>query len=217
MIWLLAIVLAFAVIAAARFVFRLQSGPLLVLAAAMALGLAFYGLQGRPGLAGTVKPAAIAAGEGNAQLIAMRRVVMGTADQPPARHLLTSDAFARRGQYERAAAMLRGAVRENPRDTESWVALGNVLVEHAGARLTPAAMYAYRRAAQTDPATIGPDFFIGAALIRQGRLVEARSVWAAVLGRVPEDAPFRAGLEQRLDGLDQLIARVAELEQQRGR
>ena len=217
MIWLLAIVLAFAVIAAARFVFRLQSGPLLVLAAAMALGLAFYGLQGRPGLAGTVKPAAIAAGEGNAQLIAMRRVVMGTADQPPARHLLTSDAFARRGQYERAAAMLRGAVRENPRDTESWVALGNVLVEHAGARFTPAAMYAYRRAAQTDPATIGPDFFIGAMLIRQGRLVEARNVWAAVLGRVPVDAPFRAGLEQRLDGLDQLIARVAELEQQRGR
>jgi cytochrome c-type biogenesis protein CcmH len=113
--------------------------------------------------------------------------------------------------------MLRGAVRENPRDTESWVALGNVLVEHAGARFTPAAMYAYRRAAQTDPATIGPDFFIGAMLIRQGRLVEARNVWAAVLGRVPVDAPFRDGLEQRLDGLDQLIARVAELEQQRGR
>jgi cytochrome c-type biogenesis protein CcmH len=129
--------------------------------------------------------------------------------------LLTADAFARRGQHERAAAMLRGAVRENPRDTESWVALGNALVEHAGARFTPAAMYAYRRAAQTDPATIAPDFFIGATLIRQGRLVEARNVWAAVLGRVPEDAPFRAGLEQRLGGLDQLIARVAELERER--
>lgn len=216
MTWLLAIVLALAVIAAARFMFRLQPGPLLMLAAAMALGLAFYGLQGRPGLAGASKPAAAPGGEGNAQLIAMRRVVMGTTDQPPARHLLTSDAFARRGQYEHAAAMLRGAVRENPLDTESWVALGNALVEHAGARLTPAAMYAYRRAAQSDAATVAPDFFIGAALIRQGRLLEARSVWAAALGRAPEDAPFRAGLEQRLDGLDQLIARVVELEQEHG-
>lgn len=216
MIWLAAIGLALAVIGAGFGLFRLRGAQLLALSAAMALGLALFATQARPDLPAAPKESAPIANEGNVQLIAMRRIVMGTAEQAPARALITADAFARRGQYERAAGMLRGAVRENPNDAESWVALGNALVEHTGGRLTPPALYAYRRGAQADPPTLASDFFIGAALIRQGRLVEARQVWAGALERAPEDVPFREGLSQRLAALDQLIARVAELAQERG-
>lgn len=212
MIWLSVIALALIVLVAGFALFGLRGGQLLALAATMALGLALFAAQARPDLPGAPKAEVATADEGNEQLIAMRRVVMGTAERPPSRGLLTADAFARRGQYDRAAVMLRGAVRENPNDAESWVAMGNALVEHTGGRLTEPALYAYRRGAQADPPTLASGFFIGAALIRQGRLVEAREVWADALERAPEDVPFRDGLSQRLDALDQLIARVAELQ-----
>jgi cytochrome c-type biogenesis protein CcmH len=120
--------------------------------------------------------------------------------------IVTADAFARRGRFANAVALLRDAVRQNPNDHEAWLALGNALVEHADGALTQPALLAYRRAADTAPASAGPGYFLGFALIRQGRLMEARGVWASTLESAAEDAAGREALEERLARLDQIIA-----------
>ena len=51
-------------------------------------------------------------------------------------------------------------------------------------------------------------FFLGVALIRGGRLAEARQLWADLLERAPADADWRPELQQRLERLDALISQV---------
>ncbi|MEY4239135.1 MAG: hypothetical protein RL339_1736, partial [Pseudomonadota bacterium] len=80
---------------------------------------------------------------------------------------------------------------------------------HAEGNLTPAALYAYGRAAQADPAHPGPPFFLGLALAQSGKLAEARGLWAELLGRSPKDAPWRQDLAERLQRLDAFIAMQA--------
>jgi cytochrome c-type biogenesis protein CcmH len=179
------------------------------LGAALALGLAGYAAQASPGLRG----APAAAGEkqtiDGTALIAVRRQVMGRADEPLPPYLLTADAFARRGQYQDAAGLLRRAVREHPRDAEAWLALGNALVEHGEGTLSPAALYAYRQADAAQPGTAGPSFFLGLALIRQGEVVEAHKLWSAQLAAMPADAPGRNELAARFGMLDAAMRQIA--------
>ena len=206
MTWLLAIALALAALALAAFAFRVVRTGWTAFAAALALGLAGYALQASPGVPGA--PSAPAAGgeEGAWALVDERKEMIGGQARSTNDKVLVADAFARRGQYANAAAMLRAAVNDNPRDAEAWLALGNALVEHAGGALTQPALYAYRRAADLDPGSAGPGYFLGFALIRQGRIMEARGVWASTLESAAEDAAGRAALEERLARLDQIIA-----------
>ena len=148
MTWLLAIALALAALALAAFAFRVVRTGWTAFAAALALGLAGYALQASPGVPGA--PSAPAAGgeEGAWALVDERKEMIGGQARSTNDKVLVADAFARRGQYANAAAMLRAAVNDNPRDAEAWLALGNALVEHADGALTQPALLAYRRAAE---------------------------------------------------------------------
>jgi cytochrome c-type biogenesis protein CcmH len=206
MTWLLAIALALVAFALGAFVFGVARRGWTTFAAALALGLAGYAMQASPGLPGA--PAADAREQAQADwgFIDARREMVASADRSQSREMIVADALARQGQYANAAAMLREAVRANPRDAEAWLALGNALVEHADGALTQPALLAYRRAAELDPTSAAVGNFIGFALIRQGRLMEARQVWASTLETAAEDAEGRAALEERLARLDQIIA-----------
>ncbi|MFA9199871.1 MAG: tetratricopeptide repeat protein [Cypionkella sp.] len=197
------IALAAAAFAFAVFALRLPRGGWALLGAALMFGLAGYALEGSPGQAGAPKAAARLIPEGSAELVEARRAIYGPT--PPSRFVTVADGFARRGQYADAAGILRGSLADNPDDQEAWLALANALAEHAGGQLTPAALFAYERAERVDPAHPGPGFFLGIALIRNGRLAQARGVWADLLARAPADAEWRAGLEERLARLDAMI------------
>ena len=174
--------------------------------AALLFGLAGYALQGTPGEAGAPKEPAIKRTEAGVALVEARRELFGPV--PPSRFVTVADGFARRGQYADAAGILRGSLEQDPRDAEAWLALGNALVENAEGQLTPAAIYAFNQAERIDPASPGPGFFLGVALIRSGRPLEARKLWADMIGRAPQDAPWRAALQERLARLDSVIARI---------
>ena len=62
-------------------------------------------------------------------------------------------------------------------------------------------------AGETAPDSPGPPFFLGLALAQSGRLDDARALWFDLLQRSPADAPWRAGLQERLGQLDALIGR----------
>jgi len=206
MTWVLAIALALAGFAVAALPFRVARSGWTTIAAALALGLAGYALQASPGLRGAPAAPAAKAGEAGWALVDERREMFASGDRSTSDRLIIADGFARQGQYADAAVILRGAVTGNPRDPEAWLALGNALVEHAGGALTEPALLAYRRAAELDPGGTGPGYFLGLALIRQGRLGEARVLWRSTLAAAPEDAPGREVLTLRLDRLETLLS-----------
>jgi cytochrome c-type biogenesis protein CcmH len=209
MSWTFAILLALGCIAAMALLFRLPPRGWAIVLATLALGLAGYGSQASPSLRGAPKAATPPEVQQGWRLIELRRAMVGQARHSRSTYIITADAFARQGQYEDAATMLRGVVHNDPNDGEAWLALGNALAFHAEGQLTPASLYAYRNAARTLPGTAGPTFFVGLGLIRQGKLAEARALWTRGLAGLPPGAPGREILADRLGALDELVRRIA--------
>lgn len=206
MTWLLAIALALAAFGVAAFAFRIDRGGWTTVAAALALGLAGYALQASPDVPGSPAEPVARVGDEGWQLVDLRKEMVGSASRSGSANLIIADGFARRGQYANAATILRGAIADNPRDAEAWLALGNALVEHADGALTQPALLAYRRAEALDPGGLGPGFFLGLALIRQGRFEEARTLWRGTLAAAAEDASGREALAERLARLENLFS-----------
>ena len=208
MSWLPILALAALAFVAAVFLLRLPRAGYTLLGAALLFGLAGYALQGSPGAPASPGTSAANAQQADELLVEARREFF---DSPtlPSRFLITSDAYARRGDHERAAAFAESAVEENPNDIEAWTALGNALTEHAGGQLTPAALYAYGQAERRNPRSPAPGYFLGLALLRTGQPERTRAIWAELLAEAPTDAPWRAVLAERLARLEALIDRDA--------
>lgn len=208
MTWLAALLLALAAFAIAAFAFRLARGLWTSLAAALAFGLAGYAVQASPDLPSAPKSAARAAPDDIIDPVAARREFVGEDRQSRAALMITADAMARRGRTVEASGLLAGITADDPQDFEAWLAQGIVLTDHADGALTAPALFAFQQAARIDPAHPGPGYFLGVSLIRQGRLVEARQVWAETLAAAPADATGRAALAERLARLDELLVRM---------
>lgn len=209
MTWLLVLALAAAAFALAAFVFRLPRALWSALGAALMVGLAGYAWQAHAGQAGAPAPAPRPDAQLGSALVEARQAMIKDAVRSRNRQLVTADAYARHGQYATAVAMLNGAVADNPRDSEAWLALGNALVEHADGALTPPALLAYRRAQAADPSAAGPGYFLGLALIRQGRIAEASQIWRETLAAAAPDAAGRPQLQALLARLDSALAQQA--------
>lgn len=204
MTWVLVVMVAVAVFAALVWLLKLPRHAWEWTGAALLLGLAGYALQGSPGQPGAPKPPVENEGTADAALIAQRQA-MGSAFGSGQSWLIVADGLSRQSQFGAAAQVLRNAVKQNPRDADLWVALGNALVGHSNGFISPAAQFAFQRAATISPQHPGPPFFMGLALAQSGRLAEARAVWGALLERAPAQASYRADLEARLARLDAMI------------
>lgn len=208
MSWVFAIGLAMAAFLAMAFALRLPRSAWTSVLAALALGLAGYALQGKPDLAGApsrVAPAAEGSGEA---LVDLRRTVVPERFHSRGSRLLISDALARRDRPEEAAVMLRGAIREAPRDSEPWLALANALVAATDGRLTPASQYAYRRAEELAPESPGVPFFVGIAQLQANNFLDARMLWGEALRRAPEGSEERAAIAARVARLDEVLRQI---------
>lgn len=206
MSWLPPIVLALAAFALAVFAFAIERRLWSALGATLALGLAGYALQASPGLPGAPAAGAAPAEQVDWVFVEARKEMVGDNHRSHSQRLIVADAFARQRQFTDAATFLRLALAENPHDAEAWLALANALVEHADGTLTEPALLAYRRADARAPGSAGPGYFLGLALIRQGRLEEGRQVWQSTLESADADAAGREALETRLARLDALLA-----------
>jgi cytochrome c-type biogenesis protein CcmH len=167
-------------------------GPLLTLAAAaIAFGCAGYAMQGRPDLKGAPRTSANRAPP--VPLAGARHALMGQFDAADA-WMSMSEALASRGNTEDAANLLRAQVARHPDDYRLWVGLGNALVDHSHT-LTPAARFAFQRAAQLAPGYPAPGFFLGLAEARSGNPEEAVRLWREVLAGAPANASWRPLIE----------------------
>lgn len=205
MTWLVAIVLAAVVFAAVIFLFNLPRASWLAVLSALGFGLAGYATQATPNLAAAPARATVAASQEGALFVELRRALVGMRDRSGSSYILMSDEWVRRGDYQGAVTLLRGVVSNNQRDGDAWLALANALYLHADGTMTPAGAMAYRRADEELPGSLAPAFFIGATMIREGRLIDAHQLWTERLAQAPEDAPAREIVEQRLVALEQLM------------
>jgi len=204
MTWVLVLLIGVAVFAVLAFVLKMPRAGWEITGAALLFGISGYALQGRPTMPGAPKAAVESEKVADATLIKQRQE-MGTAFGKGQSWLILADGLTRQGQYKAAADILGKAVAENPQDADLWVALGNALVGHSDGLITPAAQFAFQKAANISPEHPGPPFFMGLALAQSGRLAEARTIWAELLKRSAPDAPYRADLEARLARIDSML------------
>jgi len=211
--WLAIGALALAAFALAVLLLKLPREGMTLFGAVLVFGLAGYAWQGSPGQASAPKGEAEAAlGQGEAMVEGRAALFSRTLPAPD--YLVTSDAFARRGKFADAANLLQRGLADNPRDVESWLALGLALVGHADGFVTPAAVQAFGRAKAIDPGHPGAEYFLGAAYRQSGEIVAARNVWQGLLANSPPDAPWREGLEADVARLNDMIARAPMLQGQ---
>lgn len=206
MTWAMVVALALGTFFVLAFVLKVPRRGWEALGSALLLGIAGFALQARPNQPGAPKLPATAEIKGGAELVVARQALAADPSAPPTSWITIADAFARNGQYSDAASVLLGAVEKDPNNADAWLAMGNALIAHADGQITPAALQAYSRAARADPAHPGPAFFLGLALAQNGRLEEARGLWADLLARSPLDAPWRGDLAERLARLDAFMA-----------
>lgn len=212
MTWVAVIAMALAAFAIAAFAFRLASGLWTSLAAALMFGLAGYALQASPSVPSAPRasiddiPAQSALGD----VVQARQELIALEDRSEAPQLITGDAMARRGHHDRASTYYAAALAKNPDAFEAWMAQGIALSEHTGGVLTPAALYAFRKANAIEPKNLAPGYFLGLSLIRQGRMMEAREVWRDTLASSGEYAEGREGFALRLARLEDLLGMDGE-------
>ena len=207
MTWVLVGLLALVSFGACAFLFRAPRKGWEAIGAALLLGIAGFALQARPAQPGAPKVVEEKSSNSGAALIAARQqLARGDNAGAVNQWMVIADGLSRNGQFGDAAGVVLGAVEQDPRNADAWLSLANNLVAHAQGAVTPAALYAYRRATLADPQHPGPPFFMGLALIQNGRMEEGRALWAGLLASSPTSAPWRADLSARLAQLDALIA-----------
>ncbi len=207
MSWLLLIALAVSAFGMAAYFLDLPRQVWATFGTALALGMAGYALQGSPQQPGAPANLAGLQSDNDEALVDARRAMFDEGF-PPSRYVTISDGFARKGQFEDAAGLLKGAVEQNPKDAEAWLAMGLAMVEHSDGQVSPAALEAFSRSIEARPNHPGPGYFLGFAYLRAGDPLRTRAIWAEMLARTPEDAPWREELEMRLERLDQALAAI---------
>ena len=201
--WIIIFVLVLICAAALIWLGKLGRTTYEITAAALLLGVAGYAWQGNPGMAGVSVEPKEAPNSFDDTTIDARNDLgerFGTAQE----WLVFSDSLNRSGKHGAAANYLRNGVKEHPEDPDLWVGLGNALVVHANGVITPAAQFAFQKAADLSPEHPGPPFFLGLAYAQSGKIDQARAIWTELLARSSEDAPWREDLESRLATMEQI-------------
>lgn len=121
-----------------------------------------------------------------------------------------ADAYIKSGHSQAAVNAVRAGLLKSPNNPDLWVGLGNALVVHGDGQISPAAQFAFEKAAALSPNHPGPPFFLGLGLAQAGKLDEAGQVWRGLLSRAPDGAPWKADLETRLAEIGQMtVAKAA--------
>lgn len=205
MTWVIVLLIAAAAFGVMAFVLKMPRAGWELAGAALLVGIAGYALQGVPAMPGAPK-APVENKRAADEALIKQRQQMGDGFAKGQSWLILADGLARQGQYGAAAEVLRKGTQQFPNDADLWVSLGNSLVGHSDGMITPAAQFAFQKAATIDPAHPGPPFFMGLALAQSGRLPDARAIWAELLQRSPADAPYRADLAARIQRIDAMMA-----------
>lgn len=174
-------------------------------ASALMLGAAGYAWQQHATLEGhsvayDSKPIVVPDG-----MVAFRRAMLrGTPGDDAT--LSAADDRLRAGDTAAAGQAILDAIARDPGNATLWTGLGTALTLHDGGQVSPAALFAFRRAMSLAPDQPGPVFFYGLAYAQIGDLATAQPAWQRALALTPTDASYRSDLTQQLAIIDQAMA-----------
>lgn len=171
--------------------------------AAMMLGAAGYALQGDPVLPGHPVAANAEPIEVDPALTELRDSMLGRYTAEGA-YLIAADGVTRAGDTRSAVQAVLGGINKYPRSLALWTGLGSALSVHDNV-VSPAALYAFRHAAELNPKHPAPPYFLGLAYIRAGEYAVARPYWAKALELSPPQQPYRKEIEAQLARLDAFL------------
>ncbi len=175
---------------------RIPRAALLLSLATVALAFAGYAWQGNPSLPSAPALALRAAAPiAEADVKAHPLKPAFTRDEMT---LNTAEALLRAHNSTGAVALLQGELKGEPGSPDLWMGLGNALVAHSEGTISPAALFAFDKAAALSPAQPLPVVMHAMQLAQAGRMAESAALLQALLARTPKDAPWRADLEERL-------------------
>jgi cytochrome c-type biogenesis protein CcmH len=171
--------------------------------AALLLGVAGYAWQGSPVQPGNPVKAADAQPLPEQASVGLRKATSSKFGAE-GEILSYADAYIKSGHSQAAVNAVRAGLLKSPNNPDLWVGLGNALVVHGDGQMSPAAQFAFEKAASLAPNHPGPPFFLGLGLAQAGKLDEAGQVWRGLLSRAPNGAPWKADLETRLAEIGQM-------------
>ena len=195
--WLISILLALVTAAGLLVAARPGRTALQLVVAALLVGLAGYAWQGAPALPGHPTTAE-AARRGRDTLFAQERKIWLETVGFDAQQLDGADSFIRNGDADYAVGLLHAYLMREPNSMILWLGYANALQAQADGMLTPAAHYAFGRAAATAPDHPAPQYFLGLAYLQTGDLESADAIWRDLVAKAPSDAPWKARLQARI-------------------
>ena len=206
--WLVSLALALLVGLGLILVSRPAKGGLYLIAMTLVLGLAGYAWQAHPDLPGS--PVQANGGRrGHDTLFAHERKIWLETVGFDAQQLDGADAFIGNGDPDYAVGLLRVFLERDPRNMMLWLGLGNALQAQADGALTPAAHYAFERAAAVAPGHPAPQYFLGLAYLQMGDVEGADATWRDLLAKAPANAPWRDRLATRVALIERFRPQVA--------
>lgn len=172
-----------------------------ILAAFLMLGFAGYAWQGHPDVPGqpVVSQKQAAAGDGNV------RRFLTTGFGPAGETLGYSEAWLKVGRPDLAVRIIKLGLQKQPSNPDLWVALGGALTAASDGMVTPAAQFAFGKAAGLAPQHPAPAFFEGLAAAQNDKVEDAARIWFALYERTPPNALWRPDLEMRLSAIAQTL------------
>jgi cytochrome c-type biogenesis protein CcmH/NrfG len=201
--WIVAILLALVTLAALGALGKLPRPTWEAAAAAVILALAGYAYQGSPAVPSA--PSAVPKSKGeNAKMLIEIRSEMDRSFSNARPYLILSDAYARDGDYQMAAAYINSGIRRNPDNADLWAGLGLQLLLAGDGQMSPPAKFAFDRARSLSPIQPAPDYFAGLTALFEGRSDEALGLWRGLIERAPKDAKWKARLESQVKALAQM-------------
>lgn len=203
--WLFVLLFVALAAAALRRWGSLPRGAPELTAAALLIGLAGYAWQGQPLKPGVAVDSRSAPTRREDVSAIEARRAMSERFGKNAQVVEFSETLDRLGKTQSAVTAVRTELARSPQSPDLWVALGNALVAH-GNGVSPAATYAFQRAAQLAPLSPAPSYFLGLARANAGDFKGAGEVWRPLLALAPATAPWRGDLEARLAAIGQTDA-----------
>ena len=110
--------------------------------------------------------------------------------------------YLRLGRYDDAINAFGNAIRNSAPSLRLQIGLGEALAAANNGVINDAALAAFSKAAEIDPANPEPKALMATALAQQGKLAEAKAAFEKILADAPKDAPWRPNIEAALRDVD---------------
>ena len=110
--------------------------------------------------------------------------------------------YLRLGQFDKAAAAFGKALEINGPAFKNEIGLAEALAGRNGGMIGPDSEEAFRRAAAIEPDNPQPAIMLATAKAQRGDLQAAKVGFQEILAKAPQDAPWRAIVEQSIAKID---------------